>query len=398
MTNQELINKAAITTDAIAQAGKLNPVQSDKFLDYVFDESKLAKSGVRTVKFRSEKMTIEKLNVANRVAVAADEAADPGLRRGVTTSKIELQPKEIMLPFEISDLIKDENIEGDNIEEHIIQMMAKRLANNCEELYWHGNTLGPAALESDMREGGDSSKHIKDNYLGLFPGLLNLAEGGHVLDAENQALTAKLISKAGRQLPTKFRSSAGDLSFMSSWDHEQQFREGVSSRATMQGDSALMGDKNLKPFGFELSPFALLDVTPTNVEHVVVNTNGTSATQLAFAPVTDVVVHPTSLAKVATAPFVLGVDYSVDEANGTITRLGGAMGSGATVKVTYKTAGRAILTRPQNIIIAIGRDVTIERDRNIYKRVNEFAIHAKIYVTFEELDAVVLVKNIQTPV
>lgn len=398
MSNQELIEKAAITTDAIAQQGKLNPMQADRFIDYVFDETQLAQAGVRTVRFRSEKMLIEKLNVANRVAVPADEAADPLLRRGVTTSKVELQPKEIMVPFEISDLIKDENIEGDDIEDHIIRLMATRMANNVEELYFDGNVLGPAALESDLREGGSSTNYVKDRYLGLFDGMLKLAEGGNILDAENTPLRPSLVSKAARQLPTRFRRNMSDLAFMTSWDHEQQFREGVSSRATMQGDAALMGDKNLRPFGLNLARFALLSPEPTFVEHVQVNTDGTTPTALAHSPVSEVVVTPTTLNSTPLAAFEVGTDYSVDAANGTITRLGGgSIGSGATVKVTYKTAGRAILTRPQNIVVAIGRDITIERDRNIYKRVNEFAIHAKFFITFEELDAVVLVKNIQVP-
>ena len=397
LSNQELINKAVITTDAIAAQGKLNPIQSDTFLDFVFDESKLAKAGVRTVKFSSEQMLIEKINVADRVAVPAAEAADPGLRRGVTTSKITLEPKEIMVPFEVGDLIKEENIEGASLEEHIIQMMAKKLSNNIEQLYWFGNTLGPAVTEDFLKEGGSTSLYVKDSYLGLFDGLLKLAEGGHVLDALNGQLKPTLISKALRQLPTKFRIDKSQMKFMTSEDNELHFREGVSSRATMAGDSALMGDNNLKPFGIELSPFALLAPNPQFVEHVTVNSDGTTPTQLAHAPITDVVVTPTSLGSAPTAKFIITTDYSQDLANGTVTRLGGAIGAGATVKVTYNTAGRSILTKPSNIVLAVGRDITIERDRNIYKRVNEFAIHAKIFATFEEVDAVTLVKNIQVP-
>jgi len=397
MTQAELIEKAAITTDAIAAAGGLSPLQADRFLDFVFDETQLKALGVRTVKFSREKMLIEKINVANRVAVAADEAADPGLRRGISTDKIEITPKEIMVPFEISDLIKDENIEGNDIEEHIIKLMATRLANNIEELYLDGNLLGPAAWEGDLIEGGAANLVRKDRYLALFDGLLRAAEAGHVVDAEGGPLVPTLVSRALRNMPNKFRKNRTDLRFLTSWDHEQHYREGVSARADGAGASALQGNM-IQPFGTQLYPMSLLSPEPLYVENSVANSDGSTPTALAHAPIDNVIIAPTSLNQTAVAPFVEGVDYSLDKAAGTWTRLGGgAIGSGATVKVTYTTAGRAILTMPKNIIIAIGRDVTIEKDRNIFKRVNEFAIHAKVYVTFEEVDAVVLVKNIQVP-
>jgi hypothetical protein len=82
--NQEFIEKAVVATDAIASAGKLNPRQAERFIDFVIDETMLTKSGIRTVRFRNESWDVDKINVASRVAVPAAEAADPLLRRGET--------------------------------------------------------------------------------------------------------------------------------------------------------------------------------------------------------------------------------------------------------------------------------------------------------------------------
>ena len=396
ISNQELVEKAAIVTGNFANAGKLNDEQSDKFLDYVFDETQLKSLGVRTVKFRNEKMLLEKLNVANRVAVPADEAADPGLRRGISTSKIELQPKEIMVPFELGDLVKDENIEGDKIEETIIRLMATRLGNNIEELYIHGNSLGPAVLENELVEGGSSTLYRKDRYLGLFDGLLAQAEGGHTVDAQNQQIKPTLISRALRAMPNKFRKDRRALKALLSWDHEQHYREGVSTRATGAGDSALAGTDAIPSFGVDLMPVSLMESNPRNVEHVTLT--GTTPVQLKHTNIEEVVVTVTAIDKNPIAAFVPTTDYVVDAAAGTIARAAaGGISSGQTVKVTYRTGGRLIITMPKNIVVAIGRDITIERDRNIFKRVNEFAIHAKVFITYEELDAVVLLKNILVP-
>lgn len=397
MSNAELIEKATVTTAALASAGKLNPAQADRFLDFVIDETQM-RGMSRIVRFRNEQMDIDKINVADRVALPKAEAADPGVRRGVTTSKVVLTPKEIMCPFEIGDLFKEHSIEGDSVEEHILKMMGTRLANNLEELYWDGNVVGPAALESDLFEGGSSTLYRNDSYLALFNGWLQLAEAGNVVDAQNALISPNLLSRALNAMPNKFKRNRSNLKFFTSWNHEQDFRETISSRVGMRGDDALAGARNLNPFGIELVPISLMNPEPTYVEDSVANTDGTTATALSFAPISNLVLTTQTLGNTPEAAFVEGVDYTVDETNGTWTRLAAAgIGSGATIKATYSTAGRILLTQPSNIILAIGRDIRIERDRNIYKTVNEYAITVKVFVEFEEISSVVLVKNVATP-
>ena len=397
MTNKELIEKATITADAIAAAGLLNAEQSDQFIDYVIDETGI-KGMARIIKFKPLQKYIDKINVANRVAVPKEEAVDPGVRRGVTASRLTLEHREIMVPFEISDIVKEENIEGDSIEQHVIKMMATRAANNMEEMYWNGNTLGPAALESDLYEGGSSSLCVKDSLLALFNGFLKNAESGHVVDAAGEVMSPSLLSRALNAMPNKFRKNKAGMKFFLSPDHEQVYREKVSTRATASGDAMLASTGNIPAFGVELVPMSLLDSAPTHCENSVANTDGTTATALSFGPITDLVLTPTTLGKVPTAPYILSVDYSVNATAGTWVRLGGgAIGSGATVKATYKTSGQILLTSPQNLIVCIGRDIRIEKDRNIFRGVWEFAVTVKTWAAIEETDATVLIKNIAVP-
>ena len=104
------------------------------------------------------------------------------------------------------------------------------------------------------------------------------------------------------------------------------------------------------------------------------------------------------MADAPTAKYALATDYSQDYGVGTWTRLGGAIGSGATIKATYNSAGRIILTPLDNMIMCFNIDnIRLERDRNIYKGVDEFALSIRVFCTFEETDAVVLLKNIAAP-
>jgi hypothetical protein len=397
MTNRELIEKATITTESLAAGGLLNPEQSDKFLDYVIDETSL-KGYSRIVKFKASQKYIDKINVHGRVAVPKEEAVDPGVRRGISSSRLVLEHREIMVPFEISDILKEENIEEDAIQDRIIKMMATRCANDTEELNLGGNTVGPAALENEIYEGGSTSLYIKDTLLSMYNGYLKLAAGGHVVDAAGEVISSGLISRALNAMPNKFKKNRGQLKFFMSPEHEQAYREKVSTRATQSGDAALSATGNIPAFGVELVPVGLLSSTPKYVENTVANTDGTTATALAHAPIDDLVITPTTLAGVPSAKYIEGVDYSVNETAGTWIRLGGgSIPSGGTVKCTYKTAGRILLTNPQNMIYALGREIRIEKDRNIYKGVNEYAITLKVWAAIEETDAVVLLKNVAVP-
>jgi hypothetical protein len=398
MSNQELIEKATVTTAALANAGKLNPRQANKFIDYVIDETTM-KDVVRIARFTSEEMLIEKIGVGRRVAVPKEEAADPGVRRGVTTSKISLKPVEIMVPFEIGDLVQEHSIEGKpSMEQTVIRLMAKALANNLEELYWEGNSNGPAVLEGDIIDGGSTTLYRKDTYLALFDAWLKLAEGGNVVDAQNAEIAQAVFGKALRAMPRKFKRMRNRLRWFMSDNHEQRYREGLSNRNTALGDAAINSADSPRPFGIQMMPVPLLPEDPLYSEDITNNTDGTSAVALSYAPVTELNVTPQNLGKLPEAAFIDATDYNKDLAAGTVTRLGGgAIGSGAVTKVTYRTGGRMLLSDPMNLVLALGRDLRIERARNIYKTVNEFAITAKVHCVFEELSAVVLVKNIKVP-
>jgi hypothetical protein len=394
--NEELVKKALITTDALAAQGKLNPAQADKFIDYVFDLTGL-KNNARMVRFRNEEMFIDKIGIGKRVAMPATEVVSPSARRGVTTSRVTLNPKELVVPFEISDTFREVNLEGDDVEDRIIRMMATQLGNDLETLYIEGDVLGRAVLEGDILEGGSTTQYVKDGYLAMFDGWLRKADSGNILDAVGQNIGSNIFSRMINAMPAKFKRNRADLRFMTSLDLEQNFRERVSTRATAAGDVALSTKGELTPFGIPLVPFNLYPFKYREVEHVVLA--GTTAVSLRRRPVGNVVVTLATLASTPTTPFVRDTDYTLDEAAGTIARIGGgAIADPSTVKVTYDANPTILLTHFNNLIVGIGRDIRIEKDRDIYRRTNQYAITAKVAVQYEETDALVKSVNIGTGV
>jgi|GEM_PF-443143 len=396
MTNQELIQKAVITTADLAAAGKLNPVQADRFIDFVIDVTELAGS-VRVVRFRNEDMNIDKIGVGQRVTVPKAEAVDPGRRYGVATSKVTLTPKEVMTPFEISDNFAEHSIEGEMVEDTVVRLMATQMANDVEELMINGDALGHAKLESDLVDGGSSSQVIKDSFLALFDGWLRLADSGNSYDAAGANLSTAVFSGMIKAMPVKFRRTRRDLRFLLALDLEQNWREKVASRATAQGDRSLVSADTVPVFGVPLVPVPLLEAEPIVVEHIALPAAG-SAASLRYAPISAtgaVYVTLQTLANNPVTPYVETTDYVLDRTAGTIEAAGGgALAAGANIKVTYYSKAQVLLANYSNLVLAIGRDIRIESDRDIYKSVNQFAITTKVDVEIEEVTAVVKGINI----
>lgn len=390
LDNKALLEKAVITTEALANAGRLNPAQSDKFIDFVIDETVL-KNNARIIRFRNQELEIEKIGVGERVAHPKAEAQDPGVRRGITTSKVTLKPQEVIVPFEIGDIFKEENIQGESIEERIVKLMSTAFANDLEELYILGDALGPAISPADFNGSGSATDRRKDTYLGMFDGWSRIADGGNVVDAEGANIGLSIFGKMLRAMPTKFRRNKAALRWYLSPDLWQLFEEKLATRATALGDAAA-GGGSLGPFGVRAVPVPLWTANPQVVQHVQLT--ATDTIPLRFAPISNVVVTTDTLGIDPETPFVEDTDYSVDLTAGTITRIGGAIGDGDFVKVTYDASPQVILTHASNFIVGIGRDIRIEKDRDIFKGVNQYAITAKVAVEFEEQSAIVKAKNI----
>lgn len=397
MTNEELVRKAVITTDNLTTQGAgglLNPRQSEKFFQLVVELSKL-KSSVRIERFRESQLEIDRINtVTRRVAVPHDEATSTSVRRGIKTSKITLEPKRIVVPFSVSNDFLMTNIEGENAEQVVIESMARTLSNNLEELYLHGDSLSPAVVESEIFEDGSSTKVVKDRFLGLGDGWLKRARQAHVVDSEGSNISSSFFSKLIKEMPDKWKRDRRDLRFFSSTDHEQNYRQTVSGRATASGDIALSTTQNLTPYGIQLVPVPLLFEQPPSVLHVQLD--GVKVVKLGgFTNVSGVIVTPTSIDTSPIDPFVADTDYTLDAAAGTIARIAtGKIEDEATVKVTFKTLGQVILTSSRNMILGISRDIQILKDTDIYSDQRQYAIHTKVAVQLAEVDATVVGINV----
>ena len=186
------------TASEDGNGGLLNPEQSARFLDYMFDATVIGKVA-RTVRMKSDTTEIDRMGVGEKLMKLATEGdnANSG-NAAVTFSKISLTTKKLRLDWELSTESLEDNIEGADLEDHIARLMATQAGNDIEDLVLNGNT----SLSSDQ-------------LYKAFDGTVKLAKAnGHVVDAGGAAITRAVFNSALKALPRKYKQRRTDLRFL----------------------------------------------------------------------------------------------------------------------------------------------------------------------------------------
>jgi len=185
-----------------APGGILNPEQSRRFIDYVWDATVLAQDG-RRVTMRANTIELEKVNVGERVIRAASQALGEYQNAGATFTKVELTTKKIRLDWEVATEALEDNIEGSALEDHLVRLMTNAFGNDLEDLAINGN-------------GG------VDPFLGIMNGFVNQVKTGGdaheaVVDVE-LGWTPQVMQELIYAMPRKYRAIKSGLKFYAGTD------------------------------------------------------------------------------------------------------------------------------------------------------------------------------------
>jgi len=227
------------------KGGLLNPEQSARFLDYMFDATVVGKLA-RTVRMRADTTEIDRIGVGEKLMKLAAEAENTGSNSAVQFSKISLTTKKLRLDWELSTESLEDNIEGADLEDHIARLMATQAGNDLEDVVLNGDT----SLSSD-------------NLYKAFDGIVKLAKAnGHVVDADGDAVSRAVFNNALKAMPRKYKQRRPDLRFLSGSNLIQDYLYSTSQNiqnvnpqdiaaSIIRGDTAGLGG----PAGFT-APFA----------------------------------------------------------------------------------------------------------------------------------------------
>jgi hypothetical protein len=212
--------------------GVLNPTQSGRFLDYVWDSMVLAKEG-RRENMRGNTADLDKIRVGQRLVSKATQADDTFTNKGVAFTKISLVTTKFRLDYELSTESLEDNIEGAALEDHVVRLMANQFGTDIEDIAINGASGG-----SDANFPGAISGYTSAVYPNTIKGFIGLTadssatgheaaaalvNGTSVWDVTSAGVTAgddkvdlDLFSTVYNNLPRKFRVNRGDLRFYAS--------------------------------------------------------------------------------------------------------------------------------------------------------------------------------------
>jgi hypothetical protein len=235
------------------QGGILNPEQSNRFIDYMYDATVLGQT-VRQIRMNAPVREIDKMDLGQRIARHATEGVDDGISASPTFSKITLTTEKIRLDWELTSEALEDNIEEAALEDHIARLMATQLGNDLEDLAINGET------DADPSSDGYALLKAFDGYR------KRSLDGGVVLSANGATINTSIFNRAYKAMPRKYKVRRDQLRFFTSSGLVQDYHEflaslGVQNEAFAQiiqpGNPAIQpgptkGLSPLRPFGIPL--------------------------------------------------------------------------------------------------------------------------------------------------
>ena len=193
----------AVNPSGDVGSGILRPEQARRFIDYVWDATVLAQDG-RRVTMKANTMELEKVNVGERVIRAASQAVGDYTNAGATFSKVELTTKKIRLDWEVAAEALEDNIEGAQLEDHIVRLMTNAFGNDIEDL----------AINGDGSTG---------SFLSIMDGFVNRVKtDGDAHESEvtvvDNAWTTGVMQDIILAMPRKYRAIKQNLKFYAGTD------------------------------------------------------------------------------------------------------------------------------------------------------------------------------------
>jgi len=279
--NKELLSKDKFikATSLISMPDiSLDPQEADKFIDYVIDESFWDKNA-RIIKMDKNEKNIRYMGYdsTKRFLKPADTFASSDYIKTFSEGKITLSSKKLRGAVVIYDDDLEDNIEGQAFADHLMKIIAKRVANELDEIYYVSNTTSTGFVATDARHLFNGFRyhllHGDPPDTGTLPlaateldasstGGTPFTNAGKI--AERNATSgvwefkfAKMLSS----LPSKYKvGGLSNLRFFCNDIVVSDYIEALSARGTVMGDNAILGKA---PLSFGTVPIISVPLMPT---------------------------------------------------------------------------------------------------------------------------------------
>lgn len=346
-SNRKLLTKAEQIEKMIALPTiTLEAEEADRFITYLVDESVL-KNNARIVRMNKETKNIRALGFGSgRFLHPGATFTSSNYKKEYAHNKIQLVSKKVRGCAVVFDDDLEDNIEGSQFKTKLLQLVAKKIANELDEAAWISDTHNLGGFAStDIRSLWDGWRY-RITHSGSGETYENTVSGNaHILDALSDfSLTGGIAvqdtsapynwefkySKMMKTMPSKYKKIG--MANMRYWHSDQvttDYIDALSARSTVLGDQAIMGK---------------------------------SPIQYGKTPIVDCPLMPTTL------------------------DVNGVLDGGSYTDV--------LLTPAYNLVLGIQREITIESQREAADEATYWFFSMRVDTAIENVDACVLTKDL----
>lgn len=354
-----------------------------EFIDYIIDESNGLLNKVRVIQMTGPTKEIAKLLDTGKFLRPAGEykrANGNGKVDGYEFNhdKIELVSKKIEGKVTFTDDELEDNIEGENFEQHAKQIIAKKIANEFVEALFYSRKLDNPSGENGI--------------LNMFDGVKTLVEQkGNVVDAESHEVTRKVIVNAKKLLKTKYRNNV--TVFMDS-DIKTDFDELYNDPNGRRGDGETIKN-SVSGMPIEEVPLMISEnPIPTDTKTTIAGSFDAGEKNITVTDATGLTIGDEVVVNFGKNDEMV---YAINAISGNALTLNRglvyAVKNTDTIAKAELKGSDIFLSNPKNFILAIQRDIRIETAR-IAPDGYDVWYTMRGDIAVENPEATVLVKNL----
>lgn len=432
ITNKALLNKRSFLKAMKALPDiTLQAQEADKFIDYVVDQS-FWKNNARIVKMEKVEKNLRYLGfkAGTRFLKPANKFAASDYLKEFAEGKVTLQAQKVRGAVVIYDDDLEEGIEGQAFADHLMRIIAKKVANEMDEAAYCSQ---PGFADTDIRSLWKGFRHrllAGQSKTGVLPKVATLLDASNTLAGHENDFTmpGKIaervkvdttyagdwefkFSKMLAVMPSRYKLlGLKNLRFFCNDIIPNDYAEALATRATILGDKALLGENDLP---FRTVPIASVPLMPVTYEVVEGTSNGEEDYELT-GTLHDIIAVTASTFDITgdfTAEFPAGLKIIVvgsSKNDGVYTVVSAAYADTTTTITVSETVdvttadgrlggnvcGDVILTPKNNFIIGIQKELTLESKRAPEDQAQYVFYNLKADIAVENPEAAVILVNL----
>lgn len=286
LTNENLLSKKRFMKMKALPDIELTAQEADQFIDYVIDQSFWNKNA-RIVKMNKSEKNIRYLGYGTgRFLKPADHFSVTDYKKEFYSGKIALASKKVRGAIEIFDDDLEDNIEGQAFADHLMKVIAAKVANELDEAYFVSNA---DYANTDIRNLWEGFRYILLAYapteadaahqLPLAATKLDATDtdvfkvAGGIVERYQVIIKGNAtgvydwefkFAKMLNSLPSKYKARGlANLRFFCNDIIMADYVDALAKRSTILGDNAILGKGPLQYMTVPITPVPLM---PANFE------------------------------------------------------------------------------------------------------------------------------------